>query len=228
MGGFKLKKRNRKSKSKTTAGQKALKMVKQIKSNFEKKYFNLTGNQALANTWAVYSFTTTPHLTYIAQGDTASSRDGNVISIRSIHLRGLVYFTNDVNEAVSCRILIVKDKQQVSDTAPAITDILDTTVVSNDITQMYNYPAQEKRFKILYDKSFGMNINTLTYNGSGINTGDRNIPFEKWLFPKCKVYYNGTAGSDIQKNGIYVYVFQTGSSINTTLRLTGQVCYTDN
>lgn len=130
------------------------------------------------------------HLTAIAQGDTVSNRTGNSVLLSYLTIKSL-WAINSLNVTAFIRILIVRDKQQVGDSSPTITDILETIAVTShyDITTV-------GRFQILLDKMFDLNSN-----------GKQTHIFKKTINLKKHVRFNGTASSDIQKGGIYFIAF---------------------
>lgn len=151
------------------------------------------------------------HLTGAASGDTDSSRTGNSIFVRSLYCR----FRIDKHASATntnVRILLVVNKQQVADTAPAITDVLesvDTTAPLNNATV--------GRFSILWDRTFNVNsVSQPTYNTQ--------------LYKPMKLHcrYNGTAGTDIQKNGIYLLIFSNEATNTPAVNGLFRVSYHDN
>lgn len=142
----------------------------------------------------------------IAQGNGTSNRDGDVINIKSVHAR--CTFTCLAGSNIRFRVLIVRDKQQVPDTTPAITDVL--SVSTTGALPVYNTRA---RYQLIHDKVFSMNANFLNQDMS--MTVDIKKSFPKGL----KVQYNGSASTDIQKNGLYLFVIadvaMAGSVFNT-------------
>lgn len=142
----------------------------------------------------------------VAQGNTTSSRDGDVISVKSLHARAT--FTCLAGSNVRFRALIIRDKQQVPDTTPAITDVLSASTTG--ALPVYNTRG---RYQIIHDKVYSMNANFLNQDMS------MTVDIKK-AFPRgMKVQYNGTASTDIQKNGLYLFVIadiaMAGSVFNT-------------
>lgn len=175
-------------------------------------------------------------LNNIAQGDSVSTRDGNIINMKYLDVKmvlspkslpatGGVQGAGDNRECmVGVRMMIVRDKQE--DGTFAIGDLLQST--SADDRQLISPTsiAQQKRYEILYDRvrfcELGKNYHLLRAR----------VPFKRPL----KVIYNGTAATDIQKNGIYFVLFYndfgvptTGTDINDGPRFTyySRILYTD-
>lgn len=153
-------------------------------------------------------------LTNIAQNDTVGGRTGNSILVRNITLR----LSFEVNSAVTgdtrIRFILLQDSQQVSDTGPSWTDVM-----SNSTPESLLATGTFGRFKILMSKSF-----SLTPASGGFNT--------RWVTKYLKTYshvrYNGTASSDIQKNGLYFLVIGSEATNTPTLRGTIRIGYHDN
>lgn len=133
------------------------------------------------------------HLTAISQAVTATQRVGEDITVKKISVKGkLTSFAAASNTApVFYRYFIVKDKQQVNDTVPAIGDIWSTT----DPTLALPSISFEDRFTFLW-------VSPLQCSNQMLN-GPQVPACNKQMSCNIKVGYNGTATSDIQKNGIY-------------------------
>lgn len=141
------------------------------------------------------------HFNAIAQGDGQSNRMGNSVLMRSIHRTE--YTTTAVANTLVREILFL-DKQQISDTAPVATDILE----SGGPVSLYN-KLSINRFKILEDK-----IYTLS---SAQRTG---MVLRNSKKLNVHATYNGGATNDIQKNGLYkLIVADTAASTTGSYRL---------
>lgn len=206
------------------------KRVKKIENQFEKKYYNSGYTTTMTAAGDVVT------LTGIAQGDTASSRDGNDITVRSIRVNGYVSLRADSAVALNCppqlyRMIVFQDRQQVADTEPAVTDVLLTA----DLSSNYNYPNVKDRFKILYDKKFKLQVQAPCANATAQVAQDIN-GHDKWFFPSMKhLTYNGTTAADLQKGHVYMILITDalqalGASNNSVVipALNWQVAFTDN
>lgn len=151
------------------------------------------------------------HITNIGQDDTDSGRTGNSILVRNILLR-IAWLQSLTANQTGVRYMLVMDKQQVSDTPPAITDILS----SADIIAPLN-DANTGRFKVLLNKVFYLDV-----------AKERVHYREHYLKMYQHVRYNGTASSDIQKCGIYLVVISTEPTLAPTLKYEVKVGYHDN
>lgn len=208
----------------------AIKRVKKLEHNFEKKYFNGSYTTALVATGDVFN------LTAIAQGDTALTRDANDVTLRSIRLLGRVILTATNTStptgsfSQSYRLIIFQDKQQVADTDPAVTDVLLTATIDS----VYNYPAVKERFKILEDRVY-----TLGRGKSVAGYGNGDIldvqPHNHWVFPTMKkMMFNGANATDQQKGAVYALLIcdaltsGAGAEMVLAPSLEWQVCFNDN
>lgn len=192
--------------------QKAWKGVKYIKSlvNVEKKHHDVLVDSAISATGSI------TNLVQIAQGDTDQTRSGNSI------LGQTEYIQFAVNQHASAtntffRLMVVRDNQQISDTAPAIGDILDSTFSSQYVVAPLNNEFGIGRFSVLCDKRFA-----LSANGSTSRIDKIFIPVRK------HVRYNGSATSDIQKGGLYLLLVSNEATNTPTFEAVCRFAFTDN
>ena len=125
------------------------------------------------------------HLTAIAQGDGQDGRTGN--SVLLSYIKCNEFFVATVPTIV--REILFQDMQQISDTTPSASDILE---VSTD-PMSYISKTTAGRFKILEDKVY-----TLESGNKGLYRVARHTKTYNH-----HVKYNGAATTDIQKGGIY-------------------------
>lgn len=153
------------------------------------------------------------HFTAITSSTGVSNRIGNAIRLVEIELNWLPSLANtsvDGTQAnAGARFYIVQDTQQIADTAPTGGLLVDQP--SLPFTQLFNVLFQSE-FKILYD-SGPQNYN---YSQGPIQLGGAT----QGIVPEAAVFhrnikipvnivtrYNGTGSGDIQKNGIYLFVY---------------------
>lgn len=178
--------------------------------NSELKKFDASSTGNLPDTGSVLS------LNSIAQGDDITQRSGNSILVRSVDCRFL--FQRDpaaagANKVQLCRVSLVMDKQQISDTSPTHSDIYDGTGPLTHLNKL-----NVGRFTILWSRVFIL---------------DNDSKFSKVM--KCHkkmrhhVRYNGSATTDIQKGGLY-FVFSSDQSTTDfpAYQLDSRVSYYDN
>lgn len=144
-------------------------------------------------------------LSAITQDDTFSGRTGN--SILSKSLTGKLQFVlNNAATTTVTRVIIFEDLQQVADTAPVASTLLESDYLSSLTLSTLG------RYKILMDKSICQdNVS------NKLKVLPVNLRFDH------HIRYNGSASSDIQKGGIYMMVLSNeatnGSSFTYNLRL---------
>ena len=129
---------------KYTASQlakKAWKTAKWLKSvvNVEKKICDTTPNGGVSSSGTVVPITT------VAQGDSQIARDGNSIKCTSLLMRGT--FTQNPSATNSyMRVIYFIDNQQIADTTPGVTDVLQSASVTSPLN-----PSSLGRFSIIKD-----------------------------------------------------------------------------
>ncbi len=91
------------------------------------------------------------------QGDTDITRDGDKLMAKRIEVRGYLLVNNtSVDQTNKIRILLLWDKQV---TIATIADVFESVNNANSPNAMWNHDLR-KRFLILYDKSFVVNLNS--------------------------------------------------------------------
>lgn len=125
------------------------------------------------------------HLSGIAIGDGDSTRTGNSIFTKYLSFRANVA-VNPSATATILRMVIFQDKQQVGDGTPAVSDVLETSSVVSSLNQ-----NSVGRFKIIRDINIALNDTVI------------NKYIKRYIKIKTHIRYNGTAGSDIQRGGLY-------------------------
>lgn len=145
----------------------------------------------------------------VAQGDTETTRTGNVINALYANMKyHIKWDTAGVGGMVTC--WLIQDMQQIADTTPTIADILQTTQV--DALPNWN---NRKRFKILSKKVFCQ------------DTAKAEIMTEFTQKLNFKISFNGSADTDIQKNGFY-FLTVGNEAVNTPIVVvTKRLVYTD-
>lgn len=126
------------------------------------------------------------HVTAIGQGDGLNQRTGNSCLLSYLSLK--CYITQHASATLSAvRCILFIDLQQISDTSPAIGDLLTTVSIRS------HYNANNVgRFKVLYDQVYTMD---------GAKT--KSLWIRKNFTLNRHVRFNGSATTDIQKGGIY-------------------------
>lgn len=181
----------RKSYTRRKPMRRIFKRVRRLERAVETKYFSTT-SVVEVNSDAI----NTVDLTAIATGDTNATRTGNKITARSIHIRGHVSLPIGGITSIF-RYVIVQDRQQVGDTSPSWTDIF----TSADVDSLVN-STTAGRFKIIRDRVIVLQPPDSS-GGSGLTAVIKPINVYVKLRKPIQVRYNNTAGTDVQKNGIY-------------------------
>lgn len=156
----------------------------------------------------------------LTQGDDDDNRHGNEVYATSVQGRFVISGDAAQLNAMVIRMILFWD-QQSNGAAPALADLLDTTVITSAVMAPYHRDFQ-KRFKILMDKSYVINpILALTTTTGATDTVATvsviNIykKFKRKLSRTVK-YDDGNAGdiTDIQTNALHV-LFVSSVASNT-------------
>lgn len=149
----------------------------------------------------------------MAQGDTDQTRSGNSIKPLSVLIRGrLTNNATAVNTLV--RVLLVLDTQQIADTTPSVSDILDPSY------QFWNAPLNNNtvgRFKVLSDRKYQLTT---------VSTPIREFKIYQKLYGHIR--YNGANSTDIQKGGIYLMFISDQATNKPTFGFQTRLAFTDN
>lgn len=194
---YRRKRRYRKKGSKVAkTAYKALALAKTMRRQVEYKFHGNQPSRVLTTLGSV------DNLNLIPEGDSSIQRTGLKISPTSLLLKIRIRHGDDGSvppildpRGVLSRIIVVRDTQQESDTAPAVTDLLvsGTSLVMSPYNRLYR-----NRFEVLMDKTYKTcpnASNTVIYDSQYLK-----------LSSKRPIYYNGGAQTDIQKNGLYMFM----------------------
>lgn len=219
---FRQTKRARTSKATVSKGSLVPVSVKQAEINLAQKVVKLTklvaglrpeikyvdtsistNNVSVANGIVI-------HLTGIAGGTGINQRVGDAVNMLwwnvNLSLTNSSSF-NATNENPSFRFYIVRDTQQVGDTAPAGADLVDQPSLPK--IQLLNVAStMQKRFQIIYDSR-----PQILFLGTGLAPQNNSVvsparcQFNLRGSKKGAIRFNGTASSDIQKGGLYLFFY---------------------
>lgn len=194
-------------------------------TNFVSKVKSIVRNQVLERkritqgTAAVITNTGTIKysLHNIAQGDDEDERIGNVITATGFSYKGTLYNNGSATNGTMVRIILFQDYQQVSDIEPDYDDVFQSNTIDSELNL-----TNKGRFKILWSSLFTINMG---FSGQVVK---RYI--QKWIKFKrpIKIRYNGTAGTDIQKNGLYLTMISDQATNTPTLDDRFTMYYVDN
>lgn len=167
-------------------------------------------NQGLSSTTVNTTGAVIP-MCSIGQGDTTSGRTGNSILIRNIMLRFAIK-QNAAAETTYYRLMLFCDTQQEGDTTPTVTDVLESNNYLSPLST-----GQSGRFKVLWS--------TITSTSNASTTAK---VIDKYFKVYNHVRYNGTASTDIQRNGYYFLMLSSESTNTPTIAYSWKIGYHDN
>lgn len=150
------------------------------------------------------------NLVQIGSGDQSNQRTGNSVLLRN-HLFRLRVTKNASASTTIFRYMIVQDTQQISDTSPTVGDVLDTVDVDSPLNL-----ANSGRFKILVNKTIMLHANSPMYHK------------ESYKSMYLHIKFNGTAPTDIQKNGLYLLTISDQPTNTPVIDLWSRLGYRDN
>lgn len=156
------------------------------------------------------------NLTAISQGDTESQRTGNSLLLKSLSINGYMQINPSTAAATRVTICLVRDKQQIQDTTPGLGDIF----TSASDTQTLLNRTTVGRFQIMWRKQY---ILTAVTGG-----GDVARIFKKYTKLNFHTRFNGSASTDIQKNGLYLCILTSEVTNYPTIVLNTRINYHDN
>jgi len=160
------------------------------------------------------------HISAVAQGDLVSNRTGNKIRVKSIYVQVRVS-TVSIDGLVEgfARFYIVRDLQQVGDTSPTASDILNAV---NTPQSVLTSVATQGRFKII--RTFPLMDFTMIRSSNAIQSAVQYYYKSRFDIP---ITYNGVNGADIQKNGLYVVVVTSDTTDVSDYDGIARVSYVD-
>lgn len=151
----------------------------------------------------------------IAQGDSASDRTGNSILVRNLYVRGTMEINTSVTGDTRICLMLVKDTQQVGDTTPSVSDIVTSSTDPDTLLATGTFG----RFKVLWRKNYAL---------TPVSGGRNVVSLSKYWKVYDHVRYNGSANTDIQKNGYY-FVVITSENVNyPSVNFNARAGYHDN
>ena len=185
----------------------AYKGVKYLKGLVNSEMFHRTNSGSTTTS----STGTMTLLNGFSQNDTDNGRTGNSVLMRNVLIR-LVFTQNATAISTQYRVMIVLDTQQISDTNPSVTDILES---ANPLSTLK--VGNAGRFKVL--KSW-------MFTTDDTKSQTRVINYYKNM--QMHTRYNGTADTDIQKNGLYLVTICNQATNTPTMDFYWKVGYHDN
>lgn len=167
------------------------------------------------------------HVTQVSAGDGESNRTGTAISVKTIAIRGIIGTAADLSVTQGVlRFLIVVDREQIADTSPTAAGIIaDGVFTANPVMNLPNTEELE-RFRILYS-SRPIELRRLSLDTDQFVPGTASSIFEYNWSGTLKVSYNGTAVSDIAKNGIYFVILSDQAAATVDFTGVARLGFTD-
>lgn len=186
--------------------KKAYSMVKYVvknKLNTERKYIDTNVSSELIDSSGFMA-----HLTSIARGDTATSRDGRQVKLSRVDINVEVNLNGATADQM--RFILFRNK---TDQVPTIGDILDTTPYVGSMRNLNG----ARHYDVLRD--FTVSLDADSYN---IKRYKINVP----LNSKCQ----WVIGSDsaIEWGQIYLLAVNTQSTATTALTFNSRIRFIDN
>lgn len=163
----------------------------------EWKSVDVTGTAVLDSTGAVVL------LNGIARGDDIGERTGREVVMRSIQFNGVCAATDVTGAEATCRVVIVYDRQ-ANAAAPTAAQVL----VANNTYAPRNL-ENRRRFKILYDETFGVGDRITGVANPGADFAHYIRWYRKLNHPVT--FNSGDAGTiaDITSGSVYMLTVST-------------------
>lgn len=196
-----------------TLAKKALQGVWQLRGlvNSEMKY-NIQNNTSL---YPDYNGTITC-LNLIAQGDSATTRDGNSIYVRSLHLR-LQLTIHASATTTRIRVMVLYDtwNQGVD---PAVGNVLENTALGTVNAPMsVLHPIYARRFHLLHSKIYQLTSVART-----------ELPVNLYWKLRHHIKYKGVNSTDNQNGSIYMLLICNEQTNTPTVSFLSKLSYHDN
>lgn len=175
--------------------------------NAEKKFHDKVYSSTITNAGSIVN------LCEIAQGDGNTTRDGVSVLCNSLYIKCNTIMNITANTSI-LRYMVIKDKQQIADTAPAVLDVLETASVLSPLQKL-----NVGRFSVLSDKTVSV-----------LENGRQQTGVQKLYIrtPGHHIRWNGTASTDIQKGGLYLLIISDQSAAYPTFQYNARLSYYDN
>lgn len=180
-------------------------------TGIERKFFDVeTDADVFTTSWATMEPATT-NLSAIGQGDGESNRDGRKYVIDSINLKGFLELpggeaTTDPPDSVSVRVCLVLDTQTNGAQLTA-TDVMDAGQTKDFLA--FRRLDNVQRFKVLWDRTFTLQINTLSHIAANLFSNSvQVVSFKKSITfnPPLQVNMSGTTAdiANVRDNSLHM------------------------
>lgn len=207
-------------KKQKTAGQAALTAVASLKRRIaaatEIKYEDV--NTTNAGPITMTEASAIANLAQIQQGVGLVQRVGQQITAK--RLTGRYWIKASTSNSVA-RVIIVQYKKQSSSSTPSLAKILENySAGTGSVWSPYSFTNQfNENFRMLYDKFHVVNA-----------ASDAGVAREISIPLNFKIAYNGAATTDIEKNGIYMFMLSNetvASGLGPQISYGMRLAYTD-
>lgn len=194
----------KKQKTAMSVAKKALSGVRAIERKIEDKFVNtVRASTAITDAGIIDELFPT------VQGANFGQRVGNTMHAKWMRI---AYESRAVGGSSSLRIIIFRDNQQEADTDPTIAQVLQSVSHLSPINHL-----NKSRFKILRDTNTSMTV-------SSANAVVNKVVYIKLNFQQK---YNGTAATDIDKNGIYILMLGSAPTNDPLFEYNASLIFTD-
>lgn len=214
-GGLPLKRGGKRTKTKATmpiAAQVSRNtlMLRQLRNTEEKKYLDTVVNLTVPIAGNAAQVVL---LNGMSQGNTASTRIGNKVTMKGLQLRLNAKAGNGEADGQLIRFILVAEKKPEGSASA-------WTSICNSVDTLSNYSMTlNNNMIVLWDETFAM------------DTSQFQLPIKKWIDLKGLVadYSRGNAGTvaDFQQNSIYLMVNTLNNTVATDLDGNVRLRYTD-
>jgi len=167
-------------------------------------------------------------ITNISTGDTVSDRTGDIVTLRSIHLKGYIIMPSTATAQPSdtfYRVALVQDLQQVSSTTPVLGDIFSPS----DPVELYPSVQDLGRFKIHWvSKIFEARmLGAAQIAGDPLLVPTQTRTFDHTWTGAVRISWATTTGTDIDKNGFYFVMLSSDTLDTVDFSATARMGFTD-
>lgn len=147
----------------------------------------------------------------IPQGDSAGSRDGDVVIMKKIQVKG--YITINAGASYPTLVRLVIFKRPINDTSPTTTDYADAVI--NSFRNLHH----SVEYQTLYDKVHELQVLGVSANSTW--NFDINIPVD---YP---VHYVSSGTAAPERNAVYLMLMQSDATYAPTAYILGRIRYYD-
>lgn len=146
----------------------------------------------------------------MATGDTTTTRDGNDITCTSIQWRMRILSDVDAIKGFMVRHILFWDSAPQG-ASPPVGSVLDISVITSNVLAPYHRDFQ-KRYKILYDKTFCVNpdiVTTIVSGSPATATGSKIVADQgKRSLSRVTKFIAASAGIvNMESNALYSIIF---------------------